>query len=146
MLGIFKLGPPCLWWLLSSVLMIKVSLFNECYIITFVMYFNISAWPKQVWSVEQSELRTLPTRVFLKGGGGSKFYFWKILKRGWWKWAGVFKGVGAGTYPIQFFQGLSFLHLDDIIFTFRNYFTLCLCKIVLCIWRKIIFYCHHNFM
>ena len=42
------------------------------------------------------------------------------------KWAGVFKGGGAGTYPIQFFQGLSFLHLDDIIFTFRNYFTLCL--------------------
>ena len=31
-----------------------------------------------------------------------------------------------------------------IIFTFRNYFTLC--KIVLCIWRKIIFFCHHNFM
>ena len=31
-----------------------------------------------------------------------------------------------------------------IIFTFRNYSTLC--KIVLCIWRKIIFFCHHDFM
>ena len=31
-----------------------------------------------------------------------------------------------------------------IIFTFRNYFTLC--KIVLCIWRKIIFFYHHDFM
>ena len=31
-----------------------------------------------------------------------------------------------------------------IIFTFRNFFTLC--KIVLCIWRKIIIFFHHNFM
>ena len=31
-----------------------------------------------------------------------------------------------------------------IFFTFRNYFALC--KIVLCIWIKIIFFCHHNFM
>ena len=31
-----------------------------------------------------------------------------------------------------------------IIFTFRNYFTLC--KIVLCIWRRIIFFCHDNFV
>ena len=31
-----------------------------------------------------------------------------------------------------------------IIFLFRNYFTLC--KILLCIWRKIMFFCHHNFM
>ena len=30
------------------------------------------------------------------------------------------------------------------IFTFRNYFTLG--KIVLCIWRTIIFFCHHSFM
>ena len=30
-----------------------------------------------------------------------------------------------------------------IIFIFRNYFTLS--KIVLCIWRKIIFSCYHNF-
>ena len=31
-----------------------------------------------------------------------------------------------------------------MIFAFRNYFTLC--KIVLCIGRKIIFVFHHNFM
>ena len=31
-----------------------------------------------------------------------------------------------------------------IIFTFRNYFTLY--KVVLHIWRKIIFFCHHNFI
>ena len=31
-----------------------------------------------------------------------------------------------------------------IIFTFRNYITLC--KIVLCIWRKTIFFSHHNFI
>ena len=31
-----------------------------------------------------------------------------------------------------------------IIFIFRNFFTLC--KIVLYIWRKKIFFCHHNFM
>ena len=31
-----------------------------------------------------------------------------------------------------------------IIFAFRNYCTLR--KIALCIWRKIIFFCHHNFM
>ena len=55
---------------------------------------------------------------FLKGDGSGQVVFLK---------------GGAGTYPIQFFQSLSFLHLDDIIFTFRNYFTLCLCKIVLCI-------------
>ena len=30
-----------------------------------------------------------------------------------------------------------------IIFTFRNYFTHC--KVVLYIWRKVIFSCHHNF-
>ena len=40
------------------------------------------------------------------------------------------------------FSYLSFSRF--IIFAFRNYFTLC--KIVLCIWRKIIFFCHHNFM
>ena len=31
-----------------------------------------------------------------------------------------------------------------IIFVLRNYFTLC--EIVLCIWRKIIFLYHYNFM
>ena len=39
------------------------------------------------------------------------------------------------TFPIQFFQRLSFSHLEITLY-----------KIVLCIWRKIIFFCHHNFM
>ena len=30
-----------------------------------------------------------------------------------------------------------------IIFAFRSYFTFC--KIMLCIWRKMIFFCHRNF-
>ena len=47
-------------------------------------------------------------------------------------------GKGEGRH----FSYLIFLRF--IIFTFRNYFTLC--KTVLCIWRKIIFFCHHNFM
>ena len=38
---------------------------------------------------------------------------------------------------------LLFIFSRFIIFTFRNYFTLS--KIVLCIWRKIIFSCYHNF-
>ena len=40
------------------------------------------------------------------------------------------------TFPIYFFQGLTFLHLE---------ITLPFAKL-LYIWRKIIFYCHHNFM
>ena len=36
------------------------------------------------------------------------------------------------------------IFLRFIIFASWNYFTLC--KIVLYIWRKIIFFCHHNFM
>ena len=36
------------------------------------------------------------------------------------------------------------LFLRFIIFTYRNYITLC--KTVLCIWRETIFFCHHNFM
>ena len=38
------------------------------------------------------------------------------------------KGVGAGTFPIWFFQSLSFLHLEITLF-----------KIVLCIWRIFFF-------
>ena len=39
---------------------------------------------------------------------------------------------------------LSLIFSRFIIFTYRNYITLC--KIVLCIWRETIFFCHHNFM
>ena len=50
-------------------------------------------------------------------------------------WGG---GRVAGTFPVKTFQGLSLLHSEITFFT--------LCKIVLCIWRKTIFFCHHNFM
>ena len=64
---------------------------------------------------------------------------WKIKKRGWKNHAGAgFLKRGGGWH----FSCLIFSKF--IIFTFRNYFNLC--KIVLCIWRKIIFFCHHNFM
>ena len=77
--------------------------------------------------------------------GRSKFWLpsmeegiWKINKSGW--------KYGAGAVLLKrrewHFSNLIFSRF--IIFTFRNYFTLC--KIVLCIWRKITFFCHHNFM
>ena len=72
-------------------------------------------------------------------GGGQ---IWEFLKRGW-KYgagAGLLKKAGEG-------RGWHFSYLcfsRFIIFTFRNYFTLY--KIGLCIWRKIIFFCYHNFM
>ena len=56
-------------------------------------------------------------QVFLRGGG---------------------EGGGGGLH----FSYLIFSWF--IIFTFRNYFTLC--KIVLYIWRKKKIFCHHNFL
>ena len=47
------------------------------------------------------------------------------------------KGGNGGNFPYLIFSRF-------IIFTFSNYFTLY--KIVLWIWRKMIFFCHHNFM
>ena len=61
----------------------------------------------------------------IKKGGGSMVQGQVLLKWGDWH-----------------FSYLIFSRF--IIFTFRNYFTLC--KIVLCIWRKTIFFCHHNFL
>ena len=46
---------------------------------------------------------------------------------------------GGGGWYFSYLMFSRFL-----ISTFRNYFILI--KIVLCIWRKIIFFCHHNFM
>ena len=58
------------------------------------------------------------------------------------------KGGGSMVQGQVFLKGgwhFSYLIFSRfIIFTFRYYFTLC--KIVLYIWRKIIFFCHHNFM
>ena len=64
---------------------------------------------------------------------------WKNKKRGW-KYgaeAGLLEGGSDWHFSYLIFSRF-------IIFKFRNYFTLC--NIVLRIWRKIIFFCHHNFM
>ena len=65
----------------------------------------------------------------LKKGGGTIVERQAFLKGGWGEWGWYFSNLIFSRF---------------IIFTFRNYFSLC--KIVLCIWRKIIFFCHHNFM
>ena len=62
----------------------------------------------------------------LKKGASSMVQGKVFLKR---------EGGGGGWLTL-------FLFSKFIIFTFRNYFTLC--KIVFCICRKIIFCCHHN--
>ena len=55
-----------------------------------------------------------------------------------WKYgagAGVLKKGWAGTFPIYFFQGLSFLHLE---------ITLPFAKLCYAFEEKL--FCHHNFM
>ena len=54
-------------------------------------------------------------------------------------WKSRKRGVGGGGWHFSYLIFSRF-----IIFTFRNYFTHS--KIVLCIWRKIIFSYHRNFM
>ena len=66
--------------------------------------------------------------------GGNMVQGVKVWCRGRSSWKG-----GADTFPFSYLIFSRF-----IIFTFRNYFTLC--KIVLSISRKIKFFCHHNFM
>ena len=57
---------------------------------------------------------------------------WKILKRGW-KYGAV-----AGLPKRGYWHFFFLIFSGFIIFTFTNYFTPC--KIVLCIWRKKIFF------
>ena len=87
-------------------------------------------------------ITTTPPHIFFKGGGGVNFDYlprwWEYLKN-FKKGAEVCSGAGLLKKTPFLFNFSSF-----IVFTSRNYFTLC--KIVLCIWRKIIFFCHHNFM
>ena len=106
-----------------------------------VLCHRASDLPK-VWQWWHS-LDPLP---FFKGESGSKFWLpplegragiWKILKSGW-KY-----GAGAGLLKRGDWHFSYLIFSRFIIFTFRNYFTLC--KIVLCIWRNI-FFCHHNFL
>ena len=84
----------------------------------------------------------LPPHLFK---GGSKFWLPppeggdpKNFKKGW-KY-----GVGEGLLKRGGWHFFYIIFSKFIIFTFTNYFTLC--KVMLCIWRKIIFFCHHNFM
>ena len=87
--------------------------------------------------LQGSIVRTPPPPPYLitsPGGGDLK------KKRGWKYGAGA--GLLEGGRGDWHFSYLIFSRF--IIFKFRNYFTLC--KIVLRIWRKIIFFCHHNFM
>ena len=84
-----------------------------------------------------------PPPLFKEGGVNFSYLpqhggLWKIKKAGGSMVQGqVFlKGEGR-LFPIWFFSSF-------IIFTFRNYFTLC--KIALHNWRKKTFFCHHNFV
>ena len=83
--------------------------------------------------------------LFLKGeewilitslGGGREI--WKIFKSGW-KY-----GARAGLLKKRPWNFCYLIFSRFIVFTLRNYFTLC--KIVLCIWRKMLFFCQHDFM
>ena len=78
--------------------------------------------------------------LFKGGSITSPWGIWKIKKRGGsLVQRQVFLKGGEGVWHFSYLIFSRF-----IIFTFRNYFTLY--RIVLCIWRKIIFFCHHNFM
>ena len=97
-------------------------------------------------------------RPLLFESGGSKFCWlpppegriWKIRKRRWKYGAGagflksvwvcmcVWRGEGR-RWHVSYVIFSRF-----IIYTHRDYITLC--KTVLWIWRKTIFFCHHNFM
>ena len=68
----------------------------------------------------------------LEKGSGSMVQGQVLLKVCVW-------GGGCGGWHF-----LSLIFSRFIIFTYRNYITLC--KIVLCIWRETIFFCHHTFM
>ena len=95
------------------------------------------------WKLLSCIVQTPLPSIFLRMGGGE---IWLPPPDGG---SGKLKKGGGSTVQGQVFlkgEGLelSYLMLSRfIIFTFRNYFTLC--KILLCIWRKIIFFCHHNF-
>ena len=86
-----------------------------------------------------------PPAPFLKGGVNFKYLLGrkgeseKKIKTREWKYSA---GTGLLKRGDCHFSFLFFLRF--IIFTFRNYFTLC--KIVLCIWRKLVFFCHRDFM
>ena len=93
-------------------------------------YFNIKHFCLS-WSYHSSD----PPLPFFKTN--LHYLPWKIKKKGW-KY-----GAGAGLLKREGWHFSYLIFSRFAIFAFRNYFTRC--KIVLCIWRNILF-CHHNFM
>ena len=108
---------------------IKLRFFSTCFMIEKKVFWPIlhsSDPPFLKWGILMTSLGGGQSEKFKKGSG-SMVQGQVLLKGGWGCW---------------YFSYLIFSRF--IIFIFRNYFTLC--KIVLCIWRKTIFFCHHNFM
>ena len=110
--------------------------------------FSYSLLPK-IFKLSRSSLRfvflikivynIVRTPIFLKRGKVNLDY---LPRRG--EYEKLEKG-GGSMVKGQVGWHFSYLIFSRfIIFTFRNYCTLC--KIVLCIWRKTIFFCHRNFM
>ena len=84
-----------------------------------------------------------PPPAFFKGGRVNFNYLphggGKILKREW-KWAGVFKGDSGGWHlPYSIFSRFIIFTFNDIIFTCRNYFTLCFAKLCYAFEEKLFF-------
>ena len=105
---------------------------------------NWNLWRYRSWVCI---LRIPPPPPFYRGG--SKF--WLSPPEGGQDSEKLKKGSESIVQGQVFLGGTgSFWHFSYliisrfIIFTFRNYFTHC--KIVLSIWRKIIFFCHYDFM
>ena len=103
----------------------------------------------ELWLGFHSSDPTLPPPAPFKKEGGSKFRLsppeggiWKIKKGGGSMVQGQVLLKERGDWHFSYLIFSRFIIFT--FFTFRNYFTLC--KIVLCIWRKTIFFCHHNFM
>ena len=105
----------------------------------------------QFWRISTKVMPNIARRPppdFLKEGDRNfrlppqRWGIWKIKRRGGsMVLVQVFlKKKGGGGGGGWHFSYLIFLRF--IILTFRNYFTLC--KIALCIFRKIIFFYHHN--
>ena len=115
---------------------------QKCFLWNFFKDLNMEWWMFEWKNYALVVNKILP---FFQGGvnwGKGERRIWKI-KRRWNYGAGavLLKRVG-GRGGGWHFAYLFFSRL--IIFTFRNYYTFC--EIILYIWGKIIFFCHHNFM
>ena len=117
---------------------IPLSYYKFCKVLIHILLFlnegrAIFSWfwtplPPLLFLKEGVNFDSIPSR----GEGSQK------LKRGWKYGAGAGLLKGGWGWHFSYWVFPRF-----IIFTFRNYFTLC--KILSYIWGKIIFFCHHNF-